>query len=90
MLLGSAHAILFTGAFLALGTSVSAQNQAAPAADFSPQTFKVPPAQYRGRAGTGINPTTMTEQSLVKEVDDIAKLNYGGFLLRSTLPRNQT
>ena len=81
MLLRSVRAALLTGMLLALGASVSAQSQAASAADFNPQTFKAPPAQYRGHAGTGINLTTMTEQSLVKEVDDIAKLNYGGFLL---------
>jgi hypothetical protein len=63
---------------LALGASVSAQSQSAPAADFNPQIFKAPPAQYRGHAMGSINMTRDTDQSLIAEVDEAAKLNYGG------------
>lgn len=78
MLLRSVRAVLCTGVLLALGASVSAQRQSAPAADFDPQIFKAPPAQYRGHAMGSINMTGNTEQSLIAEVDEAAKLNYGG------------
>jgi len=78
MLVQSVRAVLFTGVLLALGAGVSAQSQSQPAADFNPQIFKVPPAQYRGHAMGSINMTRDTEQSLIAEVDEAAKLNYGG------------
>ncbi len=78
MLMQSVRAVLFTGVLLALGAGVSAQGQSQPAADFNPQIFKVPPAQYRGHAMGSINMTRDTEQSLIAEVDEAAKLNYGG------------
>ena len=78
MLVQSVRAVLFTGVLLALGAGVSAQNQSQSAADFNPQIFKVPPAQYRGHAMGSINMTRDTEQSLIAEVDEAAKLNYGG------------
>ncbi len=78
MLVQSVRAVLFTGVLLALGAGVSAQNQSQSAADFNPQIFKVPPAQYRGHAMGSINMTSDTEQSLIAEVDEAAKLNYGG------------
>ena len=78
MLVQSVRAVLFTGVLLALGAGVSVESQSQPAADFNPQIFKVPPAQYRGHAMGSINMTSDTEQSLIAEVDEAAKLNYGG------------
>ena len=78
MLPSSVRAVLVTSLLLALGASVSALGQSAPAADFNPDTFKAPPAQYRGHAMGSINMTRDTEQSLAAEVDEAKKLNYGG------------
>ena len=74
----SVRAVLYIGVLLALAAGVSAQCQSQPAADFNPRIFKAPPAQYRGHAMGSINMTRDTEQSLVAEVDEAAKLNYGG------------
>jgi len=74
----SVRAVLFTGVFLALGAGVPTQSQSQSAADFNPQIFKAPPAQYRGHAMGSISLTRDTEQSLIAEVDEAAKLNYGG------------
>jgi hypothetical protein len=78
MLLQSVRAVVFTGALLALGVGASAQSPAQPGGDFDPATFKAPPAQYRGHAMGSINMTRDTPQSLVAEVDEAKKLNYGG------------
>src|ERR1035441_10019274 len=78
MLPSSVRAVLVTSLLLAWGASVSALGQSAPAADFNPDTFKAPPAQYRGHAMGSINMTRDTEQSLAAEVDEAKKLNYGG------------
>ncbi|MGA1984359.1 MAG: glycosyl hydrolase [Acidobacteriaceae bacterium] len=73
----SVRAVLFTSLFLAFSPSVSAPSQS-PAADFNPQTFKAPPAQYRGHAMGSINMTRDTPESLAAEVDEAKALNYGG------------
>jgi hypothetical protein len=78
MLLQSVRAVIFTGVLFALSAGVSALGQSQPADDFNPQTFKAPPAQFRGHAMGSINMTRDTEQSLIAEVDEAAKLNYGG------------
>ena len=77
-MLQSARAVVFIGVFFALGAAAPAQNQSQSAADFDPQTFKAPPAQYRGHAMGSINMTRDTPESLAAEVDEAKKLNYGG------------
>ena len=69
---------MFTGALFALVAGVSARSQSQSSADFDPQTFKAPPAQYRGHAMGSINMTRDTPESLAAEVDEAQKLNYGG------------
>jgi hypothetical protein len=71
------RAVLFAAICLAPIAAVSAQAQSAPA-DFDPQTFKAPPARYRGHAMGSINMTRDTPESLAAEVDEAKKLNYGG------------
>jgi hypothetical protein len=78
MPLFSVRAVLVPSLLLAFGASVSALGQSALAADFNPDTFKVPPAQYRGHAMGSINLTRDTPESLAAEVDEARKLNYGG------------
>lgn len=70
--------VLVAAAIVALGTAVLASAQSAPSADFDAQTFKAPPAQYRGHAMGSINMTRDTPESLAAEVDEAQKLNYGG------------
>jgi hypothetical protein len=78
MLVRSARRTLLTGALFALGAALPATSQSTPSADFDPQTFKAPPAQYRGHAMGSINMTRDTPESLAAEVDEAMKLNYGG------------
>ena len=75
MLLKPIRTLLSAGLVAAFAASVSAQQ---PSADFDPQTFKAPPAQYRGHAMGSINMTRDTPQSLAAEVDEAKTLNYGG------------
>ena len=67
-MLRSVRTALSTGILLALGANVSALSQTAPAADFNPQTFKAPPAHYRGHAMAGIRLTRDSDQHLITEV----------------------
>ncbi len=79
MRLQSGRAVLFIGALLALAAGAAAQSRPQPTAgDFNPETFKAPPAQYRGHAMGSINMTRDTPESLTAEVDEAKKLNYGG------------
>jgi hypothetical protein len=78
MNLSPIRTLVFTIALFALVPGVSAPSQSQPAADFNPEIFKAPPAQYRGHAMGSINMTRDTPQSLAAEVDEAARLNYGG------------
>jgi hypothetical protein len=78
MLVQSVRAVVLTGVLLALGAGVTTQSQSQPAADFNPQIFKAPPAQYRGHAMGSINMSRDTPESLAAEVDEAKTLNYGG------------
>jgi hypothetical protein len=49
--------------------------------DFDPAIFKAPPAQYRGHAMWNFNLTTLNEKDIVTGIDEMAKLNYGGFFI---------
>src|ERR1700744_1843380 len=69
--------VLFAAAIFALASTAVATAQSAPA-NFDAQTFKAPPAQYRGHAMGSINMTRDTPESLTAEVDEAKKLNYGG------------
>ncbi|HWB32826.1 MAG TPA: glycosyl hydrolase [Acidobacteriaceae bacterium] len=83
MRLRSFRALLLPAALLALGAAVSTPCQSAASADFDAQTFKAPPAQYRGQAMGSINLTTSTPQSMIDEVQQMKELNYGGFFLEA-------
>lgn len=85
MLLRPVRIGLFSGVLLALVSVVvvSVRGQSATSDGFDPQIFKAPPAQYRGQAMGNINLSTSTPESLVDEVQQMKKLNYGGFFLEA-------
>ncbi|HWB85766.1 MAG TPA: glycosyl hydrolase [Bryobacteraceae bacterium] len=73
--------LLSVGALLALTAAVFAQQQSQ--ADFDPAVFKAPPAQYRGHAMWSFNLTTLDQKSVISGIDEMAKLNYGGFFIEA-------
>lgn len=62
---------------LALG--LSAQN----ANPFDPAIFKAPPAEYRGHAMWNFNLSNLNEDAVVSGIQEMAKLNYGGFFIEA-------
>ena len=78
MQLQSVRSSFLTVSLLAFIAAVPALSQSQSAADFNPQIFKAPPAQYRGHAMGSINLTRDTPESLAAEVDQAKQLNYGG------------
>jgi hypothetical protein len=66
-------ALLFSAAL-----SLFAQNS------FDPALFKAPPARYRGHAMWNFNLTTLNEKSIVSGIEEMAKLNYGGFFIEAS------
>ena len=78
MQLQSVRSSFLTVSLLAFIAAVPALSQSQSAADFNPQRFKAPPAQYRGHAMGSINLTRDTPESLAAEVDQAKQLNYGG------------
>jgi hypothetical protein len=57
---------------------------AQPAAnDFDPAVFQSPPAQYRGHAMWNFNLNTLNESDIVSGIQEMAKLNYGGFFIEA-------
>ncbi len=76
-------AVAGLGLALLLTTAASPQNP--PAADpaFDPAIFKTPPARYRGHAMWNFNLTTLNEKDVVSGIQDMAKLNYGGFFIEA-------
>lgn len=50
-------------------------------AQFDPATFKSPPAQYRGHAMWSFPLTTLSESYIASGIEEMAKLNYGGFFI---------
>jgi hypothetical protein len=75
--------VLFIGALLALQVGISAQGQPQSGGDFNPETFKAPPAKYRGHAMWNFNLTTLNEHDVIAGIQEMAKLNYGGFFIEA-------
>ena len=50
---------------------------------FDPAIFKAPPAMYRGHAMWNFNLSTLNEPSIVSGIQEMAKLNYGGFFIEA-------
>jgi hypothetical protein len=50
---------------------------------FDPAIFKNPPARYRGHAMWNFNLTNLSEDSVVSGIQEMAKLNYGGFFIEA-------
>ena len=63
-----------------LAVGLSAQT-AAP--QFDPAIFKSPPAEYRGHAMWNFNLPTLNENAIVSGIQEMAKLNYGGFFIEA-------
>jgi hypothetical protein len=82
MLMQSIRAFLFTGALLALQAG-AAQSESQSDGDFNPKTFQTPPAMYRGHAMWNFNLTTLNEHDVTAGIEDMAKLNYGGFFIEA-------
>src|SRR6266446_1407994 len=52
-------------------------------AQFDAAVFKSPPAQYRGHAMWSFPLSTLNETSIVSGIQEMAKLNYGGFFIEA-------
>jgi len=49
--------------------------------EFDPAVFRTPPAQYRGHAMWSFPLTTLNENYIVSGIEEMARLNYGGFFI---------
>src|ERR1017187_2558952 len=65
---------------LFLAGGALAQNQQA---DFDPKVFQSPPAKYRGHAMWNFNLTNLNEKDIISGIEEMAKLNYGGFFIEA-------
>src|ERR1700683_4867202 len=63
-----------------VAAGLSAQNAAKP---FDPAIFKAPPAEYRGHAMWNFNLATLNENTIVSGIQEMVKLNYGGFFIEA-------
>ena len=70
--------------FLLPAAALLAQSNA-----FDPAIFKAPPAMYRGHAMWNFNLSTLNEASVVSGIQEMAKLNYGGFFIEAGGRANQ-
>ena len=52
-------------------------------AQFDPAVFKTPPAQYRGHAMWSFPLSTLNKNYVVSGIQEMAKLNYGGFFIEA-------
>jgi alpha-L-rhamnosidase len=52
-------------------------------ADFDPAIFKTPPAQYRGHAMWNFPLSTLNQNYVTSGIDEMARLNYGGFFIEA-------
>ncbi|HYW45723.1 MAG TPA: glycosyl hydrolase [Bryobacteraceae bacterium] len=52
-------------------------------AEFDPAIFKNPPARYRGHAMWNFNLGTLNENAVLSGIQEMAKLNYGGFFIEA-------
>jgi len=67
----------------AIFLSAAAFPQTQSDADFDAAIFKSPPARYRGHAMWNFNLTTLNEKDVISGIDEMAKLNYGGFFIEA-------
>ncbi len=51
--------------------------------NFDPAIFQAPPAEYRGHAMWNFNLPTLNENAVVSGIQEMAKLNYGGFFIEA-------
>jgi len=51
--------------------------------EFDPAVFKAPPAKYRGHAMWNFNLATLNEKDIVSGIQEMARLNYGGFFIEA-------
>ena len=82
----SAHRLILTfSAVASIAMLGGALALGQPAADpnFDAAIFKSPPARYRGHAMWNFNLPTLNEKSVVDGIDEMAKLNYGGFFIEA-------
>src|SRR5690349_900139 len=49
--------------------------------EFDPAVFKTPPSQYRGHAMWSFPLTTLNENYVISGIQEMARLNYGGFFI---------
>src|ERR1022692_3244494 len=63
-----------------LTAGLSAQNAAN---QFDAAIFKAPPAEYRGHAMWNFNLPTLNESAVINGIQEMAKLNYGGFFIEA-------
>ena len=49
--------------------------------EFDPAVFQSPPAKYRGHAMWNFNLGTLNEKDVISGIDEMARLNYGGFFI---------
>ena len=63
-----------------LTAGLSAQNAAN---QFDAAIFKAPPAEYRGHAMWNFNLPTLNESEVINGIQEMAKLNYGGFFIEA-------
>lgn len=68
---------------LLLGLAAFSQTSSKSEADFDPAIFLHPPAKYRGHAMWNFNLTTLNENGVVSGIEELAKLNYGGFFIEA-------
>jgi len=73
------RSLLTLALVLFAGVSVQSQTDA----NFDPAIFKAPPARYRGHAMWNFNLTTLNEKDVISGIQEIAKLNYGGFFIEA-------
>jgi hypothetical protein len=52
--------------------------------EFDSAVFKSPPAKYRGHAMWRFNLTTLNEADIISGIQEMAKLNYGGFFIEAS------
>jgi hypothetical protein len=64
--------------FTLLTSLVSAQIK-----EFDPAVFQAPPAQFRGHAMWNFNLSTLNEKDVISGIEEMAKLNYGGFFIEA-------
>src|SRR5262245_10909727 len=68
---------------LVVSASAIPQNQPPGDPSFDPAIFKAPPARYRGHAMWNFNLVTLNENDVVSGIQEMTRLNYGGFFIEA-------